>query len=604
MNSLRLPSEYVGSCIGKIHSLRSEMLSESLTAYVVPHADEYRNEYLAAYAERLAWLTHFTGSSGVAIVTLDKVHLFTDGRYVEQAINQLDSNQFVIHRVLDQSPEEWLRTHSAAGERIGLDPTLFTPPEICIYQAACDHSRAELVQCERNLVDKIWQDQPARPVARIFPHPLCFSGVCSQDKREALARKLTEDGINCMIPILPDSIAWLLNIRGGDMPITPLPFSRCILYDNSSVDLYVDEQKIDCDLTEHLGAEVQIHPLDEFSKKLEALGREKKTVKIDESFCPSTIVRKLQNCGADVKNGPDLCQLEKAVKNRTEIEGARKAHVHDGLALTRFLHWIATHQNIESEDELSASVKLAQLRRENPELRDLAFPSISAFGPHSALAHYLPSSSSNLQFKKDMLYLIDSGGQYPYGTTDVTRTVAIGKPTHLMKDRFTRVLKGHIKLASTTFPVGTNGVTLDVLPRLPLWEVSLDYDHGTGHGVGSYLGVHEGPCGIHFKASMPLEAGMVLTNEPGYYKAGDFGIRIENVVLVTAMPSVSKEELPMLGFETLTLAPIDRSLILPEMMNDEERHWLDSYHRKVFSVLGPLLGTNERDWLASMAEPI
>ncbi len=603
MLSTFTPPVYEGSIGPRLEALRAEMQAVGLDVLMVPHADEYQNEWMAAYAERLAWLTHFTGSMGTAVVTMSGVHLFVGGIYHEQAKEETEAEFVTVHYMPKEPVTDFLETCLKEGMSLGYDPSLHVQPEVVAYQAICEKVGAQLVACKENLVDAIWADQPERPKAKIIPHDLVYAGTASAEKRQALAADVRKAGCEAVLIIPTDSIAWALNIRGSDIDVTPLPFSRLILFADASAKLFMDREKVSEGLADHLGPDVCVLPMAEYEAELQRLGEQKAKILLDltsgpRRSCPADIVSRLEQAGALLVDGPDPCQLPKAIKNEVEIEGARKAHWHDGLILTRFLHWLQQTVADREIDELEAAEKLAAMRRACAEVQDLSFPSISGAGPNGALAHYVPKKSQARQLEQGSLYLVDSGGQYLYGTTDVTRTVAIGTPTAEMKDRFTRVLKGHIALAMAVFPEGTPGARLDAIPRLALWQAGVDYDHGTGHGVGSYLCVHEGPHSISYLGTdVPLQAGMLVTNEPGYYKPGVYGIRIETVMLVKKTEPLPTAEKPMLCFETLTQAPIDLTLVDLSLLTNAEQEWLRAYHDKIISDYAPHLTKEEASWL-------
>lgn len=579
-----------------LQALWDELNKRNLDGFIVPHADEFQGEYVPPYAQRLAWLTGFTGSAGLAIVHRNGSAIFVDGRYIIAVREQVDSNLFKIFNISDCSPDKWLSKQKSA--KIGYDSWLHTPQELEKFKAACNKTGSELISCENNPIDAIWSEQPEVPLATVIPHPLCYAGETSQAKREQIAKILADENIDATVLTKPDSIAWLLNIRGGDVPYAPLPLCFAILYRNAEVDLFLHPQKIGQGLVEHLGKAVTIQPQDSLANQLKKLGQAQKSVLLDPKYAASWIFEQI--VGAKIIEGDDPCLLAKACKNPTEIKGMRAAHRRDGLALTRFLYWLNQNVPNNSIDEIQAAERLEQFRQNNnnQEYQYLSFETISAVGANAAIVHYQVSPKTNKILETNSIYLIDSGGQYLDGTTDVTRTIVIGKPTTEQKIRFTQVLKGHIALASCKFPKGTTGSQLDVLARHALWQAGVDYQHGTGHGVGSYLSVHEGPQSISAKANnVALKAGMVISNEPGYYKEGAFGIRIENLVLVTEAEEIEGGEIPMLGFETLTLAPIDLNLVDISLLDKSEIAWLNEYHQKVFREVGEQLDDAERDWL-------
>jgi len=519
----------------RVRALRSYLAQQGLSGFIIPHADEYQNEYLPPCAERLAWISGFTGSAGTAVVLQHQAAIFVDGRYVLQVRQQVDLQIFDPLHSSEISVEDWLSRVLKPEDKLGYDPRLHTLKEVKKLHQACSRSKAELIPCQPNPVDVLWTDQPQAPQAFVVPHVAQYAGQSSEDKRHALARKLQDDGIDVAIFTAPDSIAWLLNIRGGDVSHTPLPLSFACLRSDESATLFIESQKVTAELQEHLGSSVLVASVESFQSALEQMGRDQCRVLCDPQRTASSVFDQLQNAGAEVVEGEDPCVLPKACKNPVEIAGSRQAHTRDGAAVCDFLAWLAREAPRGKLTEVTAQDYLDACRQKQALWKDLSFPTISAGGPHGAIVHYRATEVTNCLLVPDMLYLVDSGGQYLDGTTDITRTVAIGNPTAEQRERYTRVLKGHIALATATYPKGTTGTQLDILARQPLWEVGLDYDHGTGHGVGSYLGVHEGPQRIaKTSSSVALAPGMIISNEPGYYKAGEYGIRLENLVLVVS----------------------------------------------------------------------
>jgi Xaa-Pro aminopeptidase len=583
--------------------LRRELAACGLAGFVVPRSDEHQGEYVPPRGQRLAWLTGFTGSAGLAVVLREHAALFVDGRYTLQAAQQVDGKQFEIRHLIDEPPTRWIGAALKAGEVLGYDPWLHTPSEVERLAAAAEKAGASLRAVGGNLVDRVWADQPAAPLAPVVPHADNFAGETAQSKRERLARSLADEGVTAAVLTMPESIAWLLNIRGGDVPHTPLPLSFALLRSDASVALFIDRRKLTPGLERHLGNAVTVLPPEELGPALDTLAGEGGRVQADPATAAAWIFDRLDKAGAKIHRAADPCILPKACKNLIEIAGTRAAHRRDGAALTRFLAWLAREAPQGGLSEIAASDRLEAFRREGKYFRDLSFATISGAGSNGAIVHYRAMPETEKRLEPGTLYLLDSGAQYLDGTTDVTRTIAIGEPTQEMRDRFTRVLKGHIALALAHFPKGTTGTQLDAFARCSLWQIGLDYDHGTGHGVGSYLGVHEGPQRIS-KApnAQPLLPGMIISNEPGYYKTGAYGIRIENLVLV--QPAESGGEREMMRFETLTLAPIDRNLVEPSLLDDEEIDWLDAYHARVRDTLTPLVDPDTARWLAEATHPI
>ena len=589
----------------RLPPLRAALKAQGLDGFIVPHDDEYQNEYIPEYAERLMWVSGFSGSSGSAIILAERAVIFTDGRYTLQVRQQVDDAFFEYAAVPDESPEAWLEAHATAGERIGYDPMLHTPSGVARLEAAAARAGFTLVAVDRNPIDEAWAEQPPQPTARVLPHPIEYAGVSSAEKRAAIAAAIKSAGADAALITAPPSIAWLFNIRGGDVPRTPLPLGRAILSADGSATLFVAPEKVGNDLAPHLGSGVDIRDEADVAVELARLGDSGRRIAVDLSLAPSRYVRDLESAGARIVEMTDPCALPRAVKNAAELAGTRSAHVRDGVAVTRFLHWLSVHGASGEIDEIGAAQRLEEYRAESGKLVDISFDSIVGAGPNGAIVHYKVSTATNRKLAKGELFLVDSGGQYPDGTTDITRVAAIGKPTNEMRDRFTRVLKGHIALAMARFPAGTSGQQLDALARRPLWEAGLDYDHGTGHGVGSFLGVHEGPQRIaKASSSQALKPGMILSNEPGFYKSGEFGIRIENLIVVTEPEPVEGGERPMMGFETITLAPIELDLVVPALLSEVERHWLNKYHARVRQTLAPLLPTDVGAWLAHATRSI
>src|SRR6185437_832662 len=524
----------------------------SLAGFIVPRADEHQGEYVPANAQRLAWLTGFTGSAGLAIVLADRAAIFVDGRYTLQVRGEVPAALFEYRHLTEQPAAEWIAATLGAGQALGYDPWLHTVGEVERYEAAAAKAGGSLVAVADNPVDAIWHDRPPSPLAPVVAHELRFAGKPAAEKRHEIAAAMIASGVDAAVLTAPDSIAWLLNIRGGDVPRTPLPLSFAILGSDASVELFVARCKLAAGLENHLGNEVAVQPPGQFGPALDRLGAAGKRVQVDPGSAAAWIFARLGAAGAPIRRAADPCQLPKARKNAVELAGTRTAHRRDGAALTRFLAWLAREAPSGRLGEIAAADRLAAIRGEGENFRDLSFDTISGAGANGAIVHYRASPQSEKRLAPGELYLLDSGAQYLDGTTDVTRTIAIGTPSEEARDRFTRVLKGHIALATCRFPAGTTGSQIDVLARHALWQAGLDFDHGTGHGVGSYLNVHEGPQRIS-KApnAQALLPGMIVSNEPGYYKTGAYGIRIENLVIVTPCAEIAGAEREMLCFETL-----------------------------------------------------
>lgn len=592
----------------RLSALRAELSAQGLAGFVVPLTDEHMSEYVGDYAQRLAWISGFGGSAGSAVVMADKAAMFTDGRYTVQVRQQVPADLFAYEDVPKTSAAQWLGEQASAGQRIGHDPWLHTRAWAKSTAALLAARGAELVAVSRNPIDAVWTDRPAPSLLPLEVHDDQWAGRSHADKRADVAAWLAERHADAVVIAALDSVAWLLNIRGRDVPRTPVALAFVIAHKDGSVDLFADPAKITPALRAHLGDAVRCQPRDSFEAALKEMTGQ--TVVADPQSCVAAIFDALDAGGAKIVEARDPTVLPRAIKNETEIAGTIAAHVRDGAALSRFLAWFDAEAPKGGLDELSAAERLRQFRAETNSLEDLSFDTISAAGPNAALPHYRVSAETNLPIRNDSIYLVDSGGQYRDGTTDVTRTMVVGTPSPEMQDRFTRVLKGHIALARAIFPAGTKGVQLDALARQHLWSAGLDYNHGTGHGVGSYLSVHEGPQRIAAAWSAqpggdePLQPGMILSNEPGYYKQGDYGIRIENLVLVErrSAPGAERE---IMGFKELTLAPIDKRLVDVSLLTDEERTWWNDYHARVAAEIGPLLtDAAEQAWLAEACAPI
>lgn len=565
----------------KLKALRELMKKEGIQTLLIPRTDEFQGEYIAPYSERLQWLTGFTGSAGRAVITLDKAAFFTDGRYTLQAKEEIPKS-YELHNIAHHTSYQWVKENLSPQDKVGYDPWLFTEDQL-------KHYNCPLVALKENPIDVLWKDRPGPPQDFIQLHPLKFAGESDESKRKRIGSTLKAD--QALITAC-DSIAWLLNIRGNDVPHTPLAHSVCVLRKDGSYDLFIDLDKLTGDVFNELrkggGRAIDIRKFLHHLEKLEG------TCQLDPQTTPIIMSQTLEKAWIKIVREVDPCLMPKAIKNEVEIQGAIEAHVQDGLALCRFLAWLEIQPLQGETTELSAVQKLYEFRKRGQHFKGLSFDTISGFGPHGAIIHYRVTPESDIPLSKDGLYLLDSGGQYLTGTTDVTRTVALGVPSLEQKDRYTRVLKGHIALATARFPEGTTGAHLDALARQYLWEAGCDYDHGTGHGVGSYLSVHEGPQGISRGGmAVPLKPGMILSNEPGYYKEGEYGIRIESLVRVIDLPDVQG----FYGFETLTLAPLDVKLLDESLLAEAEKSWIKSYHERIFTTLSPHLDEETKEWL-------
>ena len=590
--------------VERLRALRQVMRENKVAAFLVPHADEHQSEYTPKYAERLSWISGFDGSAGFACITLSEAALFVDGRYTLQAKNQVDGKAYTRLNIPDDKPEDWLFDQLKRGDVVAYDPWLHTKPWIESVASKLAKKNIELKAYQTNFIDEVWKDRPAPSKAKATVHKDRYSGEKSSDKRKRIAAELKSRGAKALVITSLDSIAWLFNIRGSDVEHTPLVLSFAILFDNANAVLFIDPDKLDKEVKTHLGKQVEFKPKENFIKDVKKLSGDGLKIIADPKKAPAAVFDVLSAGKSEIIELNDPCQLDKACKNEVELDGARSAHIRDAVAVCRFLRWVDENGPTGKYDELDAVQKLLDLRKEVPLFQDTSFDTISGAGPNGAIVHYRVTEKSSRKLNKCMIYLCDSGGQYLDGTTDITRTVTIGTPTEEQKDHFTRVLKGHIALAQARFPKGRTGAHLDTLARKSLWDVGLDYEHGTGHGVGSYLGVHEGQQSISpLGYSTPLKPGMILSNEPGYYKTGEYGIRIENLIIVRNS-EYEEEERPMLTFETITLVPIDTRLVNAHMMSAAEITWLNIYHAKVREKISPMLSGKDKEWLLNATESI
>ena len=590
----------------RLAALRDQLQTQRLDGFVVPLTDEHLSEYVGAYAQRLGWLTGFQGSAGTAVVLPSEAAIFTDGRYTLQVREQVSADHWQYVSVPQESVVGWLGAHAPAGARIGYDPWLHTRAWVSEATARLTAVGAELVAVNINPVDAVWPDRPAMSDAPLAVQPDALAGRSSAEKRAAIADWLAEEKADAVVLSALDSIAWTFNVRGQDVDHTPVALAYALVDAEGTARLFVDESKLTDAVRQHLGNAVRVQPRAAFAGALDGFAG--KRVAVDPERTVAAVFERLETGGATLLASRDPTVLPRATKTQAEISGHRAAQARDGVAMVRFLKWIEETAPMAGLTEIAASDRLAAFRAATGELKDLSFSSISATGAHAASPHYHADESSDAEIGPG-LYLIDSGGQYADGTTDITRTVAIGEPSAEMRDRFTRVLKGHIAIATAVFPEGTSGGQIDAFARRPLWEAGLDFAHGTGHGIGAYLSVHEGPARIAAPnhptggALEPLRAGMILSNEPGYYKAGEYGIRIENLILAEPR-DISGADRPMLGFETLTFAPIDRNLIDVALLTPGELAWLNAYHSEVLTKIGPGLDEEERSWLQSKCAPL
>jgi Xaa-Pro aminopeptidase len=584
----------------RLAALRAELARQDLAGFVVPRSDEHLGEYVPAASERLAWLTGFTGSAGLAAVLPDRAGVFTDGRYVLQLAAQTDAALWERQHIIENPPPAWLVRHAPAGGAIGYDPMLISEDMLARFTEAGLTMRPVAA----NPIDAVWPDRPAPPLAPAEPYALAYAGVSAADKREAIAQALRTARQDAAVISDPASIAWLLNIRGADVPFTPFALGFALIHADARTELFMAPGKLSDATRSWLGNEVAVAPRDALAGRLDALSG--KTVRVDAAGSPVWFAQRLREAGAKVAAGPDPCLLPKARKNATEQQGARSAHARDAVAVCRFLHLLATQAAAGGLTEISAAEALLAFRSQVKLFRGESFPAISGSAENGAIIHYRVTEETNRRLAANEVYLIDSGAQYLDGTTDVTRTIWTGPdaPPAELRARVTRVMQGHIAIATLVFPHGVAGPHLDSFARRALWQAGLDYDHGTGHGVGAYLSVHEGPAGISRAARpVPIEAGMILSDEPGFYLPGAYGIRLENLLLVqeAALPDAKK---PFLRFETLTLAPFDRALLDASLLSPDERAWLDAYHARVLREVGPSLTADVRAWLAQACAPL
>src|SRR5580704_9622079 len=586
----------------RLAALRAELKRRGLDGFIVPRADRYQNEYVPPCAERLAWLTGFTGSAGLAIVLTDRAVIFVDGRYTVQAREELDTSAFTIAHLVEQPPAAWIEENLPAGAKLGYSPWLHTVDGADWLTRACEAAGGSLIAVADNPIDAAWNDRPAPPLGAVVLHDLRYAGEEAKAKLARLRAELRKP--DALVVSDPQDVSWLFNIRGSDVPHTPVVLAFAIVPRDGRAALYVEPRKLGNEVRHRLEELAELHAPADFERDLAALGNAKRMVRLDPAGCPEAIARLVTENGGKVLRGSDPIAPMKSVKNSAEIEGARAAQLRDGAAVTRFLAWFDREAPRGRLTEMDAVEALESFRRDTGLLKDISFPTIAGAGPDGAIVHYRVTRKSNRRIAPGELFLVDSGGQYEDGTTDITRTLLVGTPSADMRRNFTLVLKGHIAVARAVFPGGTTGAQLDSLARQFLWRDGLDFDHGTGHGVGSYLSVHEGPARISKLGGAALKRGMILSNEPGYYRTDAYGIRIENLILVTAAKPVAGAEKELNAFETLTLAPIDARLIDTALMTPEEVSWLDAYHARVRDEIAPLLDAPTRQWLIASTAPL
>lgn len=588
----------------RVQALRSLLAKNKIDAFLVPRADEFQGEYVPACAERLKWLTGFSGSAGLAAVTRKAAMLMIDGRYTVQARNETDTSVFEPSLLPRPRLGEWLKEKLSKGNTVGFDPWLHTASEAARLKAALAEKGIALKPVARNLVDQLWErERPAPPDAPIAIQPLQLAGTAAEDKIAQLQKALKGAGEHAALLTLADSICWLLNIRGADVAHNPVVRAYAIVPASGKAELFVPAEKITREVKAHLSHVAKVADPKSLLARLKDLRASGKRVRIDADTAPYALERAL---GPKVAmKGSDLCILAKAIKNDAEIVGARAAHARDGAAVVRYLCWLDKAAAAGTLDEIAATKKLEEFRRATNKLREISFPTISGSGPNGAIVHYRVTEDTNRVLQSGELFLLDSGAQYADGTTDITRTIAIGPPSEEMRARYTAVLQGHIAIATARFPKGTRGIDLDPFARRALWCMGADYDHGTGHGIGSYLSVHEGPQSISRSGMSVLQPGMLLSNEPGYYKEGAYGIRLENVVLVLPLaPIAGGADRDMMSFETLTLVPFDRRLILVSMLSEAERDWVNAYHMRVLQTLSADVDEATQAWLKAATKPL
>ena len=588
----------------RIKQLRTELKKKKLNGFIISRGDAHLNEYVSDHDERLLWLTGFSGSAGTAIILENKAAIFIDGRYELQVVSEVDENIITPIPLIKQKPKDWLKQHAKKDMRIGSDPTLMSVATFETLTETLEGKAAKLISCPTNPIDTIWDNQPPLPEQPVVAHPKKYAGQDASDKIKLIQDILKEQSVDAFVATAPEDTCWLLNIRGQDVPHTPIMLAHAIIHARAKPELFLASSRLNNRAKEQLSGLVRLQTPDNFSQSLKTLGSQFKKVLIDPARTNAAIYQTLRASRAEIKRGSSPVALPKAKKNKAEIEGTRAAHQRDGSAMVKFLYQVQDATENTTVTEIDAAMALEQCRFDTGALKDISFETISGAGPNGAIVHYRVSEKTNRPLKKGELYLIDSGAQYKDGTTDITRTIAIGEPKPMMIRHYTLVLKAHIRLATACFPKGTRGADLDPLARAPLWQAGLDYNHGTGHGVGSFLSVHEGPQGISRRAMVPLEPGMILSNEPGYYRTGAYGIRLENLILVTELTDISGGELPMMSFETLTLAPFDRSLIDPALLSKSEIKWLNTYHKTVYKTLSKLIKGPEKTWLKAQTAPI
>ncbi|EJO2026643.1 TPA: aminopeptidase P family protein [Vibrio parahaemolyticus] len=588
--------------LSRVNAIREWLAQHNIDALLIPHEDEYLGEYVPAHNERLHWLTGFTGSAGAAVITQDKAAIFVDGRYTVQVTKQVPNELFEYRHLIEEPALDWIQDNLTANASVAIDPRMHSSAWLDMAQAKLA-GKLELNILSSNPIDALWHDRPAPVVSDVRLMPTEAVGQSSESKRKEIAQLVTKAGADSAVITALDSICWLLNVRGLDVSRLPVLLSHAILHADSSVEYFLDPARLPAEFAAHVGTGVTVHHPEALQSRLEAMSGKK--VLLDPAISNAWFKLVLQNAGASVIAAADPCLMPKAAKNEVEIAGMKACHIRDGVAMSKFLCWLDAEVAAGNlHDEATLADRLEAFRKEDTTLMDLSFDTISAAGGNAAMCHYNHENQPEPgKLELNTLYLVDSGGQYLDGTTDITRTIAIGQPSAEMIKQFTLALKGHIGVARARFPKGTRGYQIDTLARQHLWAEGYDYDHGTGHGVGHFLSVHEGPASISKKQiDVPLTEGMVLSNEPGYYRADAFGIRIENLELVVETPT--NGDFPVLSFESLTRCPIDKRNINVDMLTRPELAWLNDYHQKVWEQISPLVEGEVKEWLREATLPL
>lgn len=593
----------------RVDALRATFDTLGIDGFLIPRADEYQGEYVPECAERMAWLSGFTGSAGVVLVTRSEAIVFVDGRYTTQLVAQVDPSVFTGGDLVGAPPARWLADNASAGFRLGIDPWLHTSAELSRLEKALEEKGGSVVLLAANPLDPLWEGRPAEPLEPVTIQPDAFTGTPARDKIGAVAAEAKGRKANAVLVTDPSSIAWIFNIRGNDVPHTPHPLARAIIHADGKADLFLDERKMNGEVKGYLRDLAELQTPAEIKPMLRSLAEKGATILVDADVVPVALTRIIKDTGGSVVEATDPVKLPRACKNEAELAGSAAAHIQDGAAMVEYLAWLDAQQP-GTVTEIQAVKMLEQTRAklgqamQNP-LKDISFDTISGSGPNAAIIHYRVTTDTDRTLQNGEMFLVDSGAQYINGTTDITRTVAIGSVPEEQKRFFTLVLKGVIAISDAKFPKGTRGCDLDPLARIALWKAGADYGHGTGHGVGSYLSVHEGPQRISRVSQQELLPGMILSNEPGYYRPGAFGIRIENLIYVREAQSIEGGDQPMLSFETLTWCPIDRRLIVVSLLTEDERNWLNDYHAKTREKLLPLISDESvKQWLTAATEAL